>query len=121
MVIHSTFKDFILFLYVHISRADEVYDPNEMATIKKKISELLNKDADIERKLYQAIREYNTFDKAHLTTLFKSSFKHFSKDALALNSNFYNDLNEIALADGKVEDAETKALGMLREIIDMKQ
>ena len=40
MVIHSTFKDFILFLYVHMSRADENYDPNEMATIKNKIGGL---------------------------------------------------------------------------------
>ena len=52
MVIHSRFKDFILFLYVHMSRADESYDPIEMATIKKKITGLFEKNADIEKKLY---------------------------------------------------------------------
>jgi hypothetical protein len=118
MVIHSSFKDFILFLYVHISRADENYEPNEMATIKKKIEGLLDKDADIERKLYGAIREYNSFDKSKLPALFENSFKHFSKEAAGLKTNFFNDLNEIILADGKVEDAETKALSVLKEIIE---
>ena len=67
MVIHSTFKDFILFLYVHMSQADENYDPNEMATIKKKIGGLFEKDTDIEKKLYMAIREYNSFDRFEIT------------------------------------------------------
>ena len=119
MVIHSSFKDFILFLYVHISRADENYEPNEMATIKKKIEGLLDKDADIERRLYGAIREYNSFDKSNLPALFENSFKHFSKEATILKTNFFSDLNEIILADGKVEDAETKALSVLKEIIEI--
>ena len=50
MVIHSSFKDFILFLYVHMSQADENYDPNEMATIKKKAHQLFQKETDIEKK-----------------------------------------------------------------------
>src|SRR5688572_26690044 len=119
MVIHSTFKDFILFLYVHMSRADENYDPNELATIKKKIGGLFEKDADIEKKLYIAIREYNSFDRAKLTTLFNASFKHFQADESVLKNNFYNDLNEIMMADGKVELAETKALQALKEIIEL--
>ncbi len=119
MIIHSDFKDFILFLYVHISRADENYDPDEMQTIKKKIEGLVGKDADIEKKLYIAIREYNSFDKTKLTALFNDSFKHFSNNENVLKSNFYNDLNEIILADGKVQDAETKALSALKEIIEL--
>ncbi|WP_276373871.1 TerB family tellurite resistance protein [Chryseolinea sp. H1M3-3] len=118
MIIHNDFKDFILFLYVHISRADENYDPDEMQTIKKKIEGLVGKDADIEKKLYIAIREYNSFDKTKLTVLFNDSFKHFSNNETVLKSNFYNDLNEIILADGKVQDAETKALRALKEIIE---
>jgi len=117
MIIHSTFKDFILFLYVHMSRADENYDPNEMATIKKKIGGLFDKDADIEKKLYIAIREYNTFDKTKLMDLFKATFKHFNDDQGVLKNNFYDDLNEIIQADGKVVHAETRALEALKEII----
>lgn len=119
MVIHSNFKDFILFLYVHISRADENYDPNEMATIKKKVEGLLDKDADIEKRLYLAIREYNAFDKSKLPTLFKDTFRHFGEDDTIAKTSFYNDLNEIILADGKVVDAETKALKALKEIIEL--
>ena len=119
MVIHSTFQDFILFLYVHISRADETYDPNEMATIEKKIGGLFDEPVDVEKKLYMALREYNSFDRSKLTALFKASFKHFSEDQQVLKNNFYDDLNEIMQADGKVELSETNALKALKELIEL--
>jgi uncharacterized tellurite resistance protein B-like protein len=119
MVIHANFNDFVLFLYVHMSRADETYDPNEMATIKKKLAKLFDKDADVEKKLYTAIREYNSFNKENLTNLFKDSFQYFGEDQRVLKNNFYNDLNEIVLADGQVLHSETKALEALKEIIEL--
>lgn len=119
MVIHSSFKDFILFLYVHMSRADENYDPNEMATIKKKVGLLFQKDTDVEKKLYAAIRQYNSFDKSKLTELFEDTFKQYGQDTSVLKNNFYTDLNEIILADGKVVNSETKALEALKQIIEL--
>lgn len=119
MVIHNSFKDFILFLYVHMSRVDESYDPNELATIKKKMEGLFTSDTDVERKLYTTIREYNSFDRSKLSDLFEATFKHFDQDTSVMKSNFYKDLNEIILADGKVDDAETKALEALQGIIDL--
>lgn len=119
MVIHANFNDFVLFLYVHMSRADETYDPNEMATIKKKLAKLFEKDADVEKKLYSAIREYHSFNKENLTSLFKDSFEHFGEDHRVLKNNFYDDLNEIILADGQVLRSETKALEALKAIIEL--
>jgi uncharacterized tellurite resistance protein B-like protein len=119
MVIHTSFKDFILFLYVHMSRVDENYDPNEMAIIKEKIPGLFEKDADIEKKLYLAIREYNSFDHSKLSDLFRDSFKHFSQDKSILKNDFFSDLNEIMLADGKIVREETRALEALKGIIEL--
>ena len=119
MVIHKSFKDFILFLYVHMSRADENYDPHELATIKKKMEGLFTSHTDVERKLYTTIREYNSFDRSKLSGLFEATFKHFDQDTSVMKNNFYKDLNEIIMADGKVDDAETKALKALQGIIDL--
>lgn len=102
-----------------MSQADESYDPNELATIKKKIEGLFPNQTDAERKLYTSIREYNSFDKSKLTDLFEATFKHFNGDETVLKNNFYTDLNEIILADGKVMDAEAKALNALQAIIDL--
>ena len=102
-----------------MSRADENYDPNEMATIKKKVGLLFQKDTDVEKKLYAAIRQYNLFDKSKLIELFEDTFKHFGQDTSVLKNNFYTDLNEIILADGKVVNSEIKALDALKEIIDL--
>jgi uncharacterized tellurite resistance protein B-like protein len=117
MVIHASFPDFILFLYVHMSRADDSYDPKELAAIKNKMNGLFSKGTDIERKLYVTIREYNSFDKNKLTELLSDSIKHFSNDA-TVDVHLLNDLREIIQADGKVDHSEMNALEALKRMID---
>jgi len=117
MVIHATLPDFILFLYIHMSRADDSYDPSEIAAIKVKMNTLFAEGTDLEKKLYSAIREYNSFDKSKLTELFTDSIKHFSKKS-AVEAHLFKDLSEIIQADGKVDQSETNALDVLKRIID---
>jgi hypothetical protein len=117
MIIHKTLQDFIVFLYVHISQADNSYDPNEMAIIKSKMKHLFPAGTDIEQKLYMTIREYNTFDRSKLNDLFKGSIEHFGKEG-ALTNAVHSDLNDIIMADGKVKADETRSLDRLRSIID---
>lgn len=116
MVIHASFADFILFLYVHMSQADNTYDPKEMSVIKEKMETLFPAGTDFEKKLYTTIRQYNTFDKTGLKDLVKDSIHHFGKkNAL---KNIYADVQDIFNADGKVDSSETNALEALRQIID---
>lgn len=117
MIIHKTLQDFIVFLYVHISQADNTYDPKEMATIKSKMKRLFPAGTDIEQKLYTTIRDYNTFDRAKLGDLFRSSIEQFGKEG-ALDSAFHDDLNDIILADGKIKADETRTLDRLRNLLD---
>lgn len=117
MIIHDNLQDFILFLYVHISQADDNYDPNELATIKSKMKYLFPSGTDLEAKLYQGIRQYNTFDRAKLNELFKASVSHFGKDG-SLDPGVFSDLNDIVMADGKVRADETRTLDKLRSILD---
>ena len=118
MILHNSFSDFILFLYVHMSHADSSYDPYELSIIKAKMSELYPEGTDVERKLYQTIREYNSFDKSGLAALFEETLRHFDLDTPKRN-NVYTDLYEIMQADGKVEQSETKTLEALKQIIDL--
>jgi hypothetical protein len=100
-----------------MSHADDSYDPTEMAAIKNKMGNLFSKGTEIEKKLYLAIREYNTFDKNKLTELFSASVEHFSKKS-AVDANLFNDLREIIQADGKEDQSERDALDILKRIID---
>lgn len=118
MILHSSIPDFILFLYVHMSHADDSYDPYEMATIKSKMSGLYPAGTDMEKKLYQTIREYNSFDKARLGDLFEETLKHFRLD-VPKKDNVYTALYEIMQADGKIEQSETNELEALKQIIDL--
>lgn len=118
MVIHNTFEDFILFMYIHMSHADNSYDPAELSAIKSKMSNLFPEEKNLEQKLYAAIRQYNDFDKTKLREVFEASFKHFSKQDNERLLKVINDLSEIIKADGKVDQDEERMLRAFRQLID---
>lgn len=115
MVIHSTFPDFILFLYIHLSQADSSYDPKELATIKDKMKIIFPSSIDFEKKLYQAIREYNAFDKSKFDDLVKATAMHFKSEKAS--KQVLDSFQDIVNADGTVGTEETKALEVLKQII----
>lgn len=121
MVIHNSFPDFLLFLYVHMSEADHDYNPAEMALIKSKMKDLFPSGTDLEQKLYRTIRDYNNFDKAKLKGLFQDTFVRFQKESEALKENLFQDIQEIARADGELNPSESKALEALKQIFDSNQ
>jgi uncharacterized tellurite resistance protein B-like protein len=120
MVIHTTFPDFLLFLYVHVAHIDNTYDPLEISTIKAKMSSLFPEGVDIERKLYQTIREYNAFDQAKINELWQDSFNHFHQNGQTRSSKLYEDVSEIVNADGSVHPMELEVLRRLKSLIDDK-
>lgn len=118
MVIHKSFSDFLLFLYVHMSDADAEYDPAEMAVIKKKMADLFPSSVDFEQKLYLTIREYNSFDKSQLDELFKDTLLYFQKEESEREEKMFNDIREIISADGSMNESESKALESFRKMIE---
>jgi tellurite resistance protein len=115
MVIHKTFSDFILFLYVHLSSADNSFDPKELAAIKDKMKIIFPPNIDFEKKLYQAIREYNAFDKTKLDDLMKASAERFKNEKAS--KQVLDSFHDIINADGKIDQEEAKALDVLHQII----
>jgi len=116
MVIHKTFEDFLLFLYVHISRADSNYDPKEMAVIQEKMKGLYPSKVDFDKKLYLTLREYKDFDKTKLNDLCVDTIRHFK--AGKEKEKILNDLSDIINADGHVQATETTALDNLKKTIE---
>jgi tellurite resistance protein len=115
MILHSSFPDFVLFLFVHLSNADSSYDPKELAAIKDKMKTLFPDSVDFEKKLYQTIREYNNLDKSNLDDLLQASAEHFRKEKPS--QEVYDAFEEIISADGKIDPQEMKALETLKQII----
>lgn len=117
MIIHSTFEDFLLFLYIHISRADNNYDPKEMEVIQEKMKGLYPSKTDFDKKLYLTLREYKNFDKSKLPELFSDTLSHFKagKD----KATIFADLSDIISADGKIQPTETNALDALKQTLDI--
>lgn len=119
MVLHSSFPEFVLFLYVHMSHVDNDYHPTELKIIKEKMARLFPKDTDLEKKLYNTIREYNSFDKSQMAALVKDSFQHFHQVTFSQKYKVYTDIYDIINADGKIDASETAALEALKQIIEL--
>ena len=120
MVIHSSFADFVLFLYVHMAHADGDFHETELNMVREKMPKLYHpEEIDLDIKLKEAIDEYNSFEKSELNKLFHDTFEHFRNVKFAQKYKVYTDLYDIIKADGKIVHEETKALKELKEIIDI--
>lgn len=118
MVIHNSFADFVLFLYVHMAHADGDLHVTEVKVIKEKMAKLFPGE-NVDTKFASALDEYNAFDKKNLNKLFHASFAHFDTIKFAQKYRVYGDMYDIIYADGKVLESETKALEELKDIIDI--
>lgn len=118
MVIHNSFADFVLFLYIHMAHADGDLHVTEVKVIKEKMAKLFPGE-NVDTKFASALDEYNAFDKKNLNKLFHASFAHFDTIKFAQKYRVYGDMYDIIYADGKVLESETKALEELKDIIDI--
>lgn len=120
MVIHNSFADFVLFLYVHMAHADGDFHETELSMVREKMPKLYHpEEVDLDVKLKKVIDEYNSIEKSELNKLFRDTFDHFRNVRFDQKYKVYTDLYDIIKADGKVLEAETKALKELKEIIDI--
>lgn len=119
MVIHKTFADFVLFLYVHMAFADGEYHPSEEKEILTKVKKLFPSESDPKKRLDDAVAQYKTIKKEDLRTIIHDTFQHFTQVKFTQKYKVYTDMYDIVHADGKVHEAEERALKELKEIIDV--
>jgi uncharacterized tellurite resistance protein B-like protein len=119
MVIHKTFADFVLFLYVHMAYADGEYHPKEHEVIIGKVPKLFPSETNPASLVVQAEEQYRGTDKSKVGLIIRESFRHFSSVKFSQKYKIYTDMYDIIHADGKVDESETMALNELKDIIEM--
>jgi uncharacterized tellurite resistance protein B-like protein len=119
MVIHKSFADFVLFLYVHMAHADGEFHLSEKEVILEKIPKLFPGESSPAKKLEIATNEYVKVSPDEITKIIRDTFKHFSEVKFNQKYKVYTDMYDIIHADGKVDESETYVLNELKEIIEM--
>lgn len=119
MVIHKSFADFVLFLYVHMAHADGDFHSSEKEVIMEKIPKLFPREAEPGKKLETAVIEYGTISQEQIPLIIRATFKHFGEVKFNQKYKVYTDMYDIIHADGKVDESETHVLNELKEIIEM--
>lgn len=118
MVIHDTFADFVLFLYIHMAHADGEYHQSEEDAIREKMHKLYPNEGSPNDKLKKALAQYKTIKAGDIRGLIHDTFIHFDHIKFSQKYKVYTDMFDIVHADGKVHEAEERALKELKEIID---
>ena len=119
MVIHKTFADFVLFLYVHMAYADGEYHPLEHQVIVDKTHKLFPSAGDTDELVVKAEEAYRSIDQSKVQTIIRDTFQQFSSVKFSQKYKIYTDMYDIIHADGKVDESETAALNELKEIIEL--
>jgi uncharacterized tellurite resistance protein B-like protein len=119
MVIHKTFADFVLFLYVHMAHADGEFHSLEKSVVLDKMTKIYPKESNLEQKFNDAVSQYKGIDQSQVTTVIRDTFKHFDQVKFQQKYKVYTDMYDIINADGKIDESETKALYELKQIIEI--
>jgi uncharacterized tellurite resistance protein B-like protein len=99
--------------------ADGEFHELEKSVIHEKMKRLFPNEVNLEEKLQTILSQYQNFNKADLKILFSDTFNHFTNVKFSQKYKVYSDMYDIINADGKVDEAETKALNALKEIIEI--
>ena len=118
MVIHDTFAEFVLFLYIHTAHADGEYHSSEEDAIRGKLHRLFPNDPNPVEKLNNELAKYKSVKKEDLRGLIHDTFFHFDHIKFSQKYKVYTDMYDIVHADGKIHEAEERALEELKQIID---
>jgi uncharacterized tellurite resistance protein B-like protein len=119
MIIHNNFEEFALFLYVHMAHTDGSLHPSEEGMILNKISKLFPEEQNARAKLDEVILKYNELEQEEVLETIRASFNYFYDVTFAQKYKVYTDMYDVINADGKVDEAEKKALDALKEIISI--
>lgn len=118
MVIHDNFRDFALFLMIHMAHVDGMLHEQEEHVVRQKLTALFPEETDPEKKFSEALAQYQGTRKHEVPALIKATFRHFSAVRFSEKYKIYTNLFDIINADGRVDVAESLALKQLREMMD---
>ena len=114
----QSFKDYILYLYIHIAYADGIVQDSEEVLIKYKIKGLFPED-DMNEKYEEAIKLYKA-DAGKHETIIDAGHTQFVDVEFYKKYKVFRDLYNIISADGIVDAKETEALEKLKKIIGLE-
>lgn len=117
MVIHGNFRDFGLFLMIHIAHVDGSLHEQEELVVRQKLAVFFPEQQDPVRKFHEALEQYRGIRQEMIPVLIRETFKHFSAVRFAEKYKVYTNLFDIINADGRVDVAESQALKQLRELM----
>src|SRR5687767_10121364 len=92
MVIHKTFADFVLFLYVHMAYADGHYHPLEHAVIIEKAHKLFPSATDAADLVVKAEEAYRSVDQSKVQSIIRDTFLQFNTVKFSQKYKIYTDM-----------------------------
>ena len=116
--VYTSFKDFILFLYVYMALSDGHLDETEEEVILKKMARLFPKELDHKAKYQKFRKDYEQLQQEDIDYLIRNNFENFPNVTFTDKYRVYREMFDIINADGVIDESETEAMDKLKDIID---
>lgn len=112
----NSYKEYILFLYVHIAFADGVLQPEEKDLIFNKLEKYFGSREEIESSFNKMVEDYHN-NTEPIENIIRKTITNYSNVEFYKKYKIFKDLYDIIEADGVVSVDETRALEKLQEVI----
>ncbi|MCC5921304.1 MAG: TerB family tellurite resistance protein [Cyclobacteriaceae bacterium] len=113
----NNYNEFLLFLYIHISESDFTAQRKEVELILEKMEFIFSENED-HYDIFMNMREnYEKLNFEEVEKVIMQTYDRYKLQYDKMSDKIFKDLYEIVLADGHVDQFETKALNRLKELI----
>lgn len=112
------FKHYILYLYIHVARADGIIQDQEKSLILKFMKKLFPNISDHESLYKEWVSNYGQ-SSSNAEEIIRAGNEKFSKIEFHKKYKIFIQLYDIICADGVVVDSETESINKLKKIINM--
>ena len=115
----KSFKDYILFLYIHVAYADGEVHEKERELIMQRIQHLFPGELDPAGKFDEMVNAYMQ-DAGNSEESIRGAHTQFNNVEFYKKYKVFRDLYDIIHADGVVSETETEALEKLKQVIGIE-
>ena len=112
----DSYEEYLLFLYIYLANSDYSIHHVEISTIISKMEHLFPEVSDLEDLFIEVKDKFETLDVSEMDNVIKENFIKY-KSRLQNPERFFNDLFDIIVSDGIIQDYEMEAFDRIKILL----
>jgi len=112
----NSYQEYLLFLYIYLANSDYNIQFAEVNTILSKMEDLFPGGMDLEGMFLEVKDKFDKLDNDEVESMIRENYLNF-RTKLPNPERFFNDLFDIIVSDGIIQDYEMEAFDKIKRIV----